>query len=272
MIINEVECKSLITKSKLPDADYVINPYIGCNHGCVYCYAQFMTRFSGHSGEVWGSFIDVKRNGKIKGTFDDKTILIGSVTDPYNPYEKKYTNTRNILQNLVELNSKANIEILTKSPLVLRDIDLLKQLSDIKVGISLSTCDKNFANLTEPYAASPDQRINTIHELKKSNIPVYLFISPIFPYLSDWKNVVAATDGSVDKVCFENLNLRANYRTTVLQIIREHHSNVYPQFVELYSDKYANKKYWENMSAEIHDYMKGKNYKIYFYHKDIKKK
>lgn len=270
MNIREIECKSLITKSKLPDADFVINPYVGCNHGCVYCYARFMCRFSGHGGEQWGSFMDIKRNGSISGKFDGKSVLFGSVTDPYNPLEKKYRATRAALERMRE--SGANIEILTKSPLVLRDIDLLKQMPSIRVGISVSTTDEKLARLIETRAASPRQRIETVKELKNAGIPVYLFISPIFPYLSDWKEVSDSVDGYADKICFENLNLRANYRTPTLQIIKANYPEIYPQFAAVYNDKQRFREYWESEAEKISEHMSGKNYKIYFFHKEIKKK
>jgi len=272
MNIREIECKSLINKSKLPDADYVVNPYVGCNHGCVYCYAQFMCRFSGHNGDEWGSFIDVKRGGKLPKNLDGKSILIGSVTDPYNPLEKKYRATQTAIERLLEHNKSANIEILTKSPLVLRDVDLLKQMPNIRVGISLSTTDEKLARLTEKHAATPKQRLDAACELYKSGIPVYIFISPIFPYLSDWRAVADAADAFADMVCFENLNLRANYRTAVLDLVKADFPEVYPQFSMLYSDKSLLRDYWENEAEQIRKYMNGKKYKLYFFHDEIKKK
>lgn len=119
MKIKEIEVGSYITASKLPDADYVINPYVGCTHKCIYCYAEFMKRFTNHK-EDWGSFLDIKVSdtksdyNKREGT----SILIGSVTDAYNAYEKKYRITREILKNLS--NVKCHVEVLTKSDLVYR--------------------------------------------------------------------------------------------------------------------------------------------------------
>lgn len=273
MKVNEVQCRSFISKSKLPDADYVINPYTGCCHGCVYCYAQYMRRFTDHCDEEWGSFMDVKTDGKflIPKNIQGKTILIGSVTDPYNPLEKKYEATRNILKKLSATETHANIEVLTKSPLVLRDLDLLKSIPDIMVGISLSTMDETFARITEKHAASPKQRIEAIHELYDSGIPVYVFISPIFPYLSDWRGVVDSVGTKVDKLCFENLNLRANYRTDVYNMLQQYYPEVYPRFSALYGNKDMLRLYWENESKEIQQYMAGKNYKLYFFHEEIRK-
>lgn len=271
MNIREIKCKSLITKSKLPDADYVVNPYIGCNHGCVYCYAQFMSRFSGHSGKPWGSFIDVKRGGKLSGKLDGRSVLFGSVTDPYNPLEKKYRVTRDALERLLEQNTCMDVEILTKSPLVLRDVDLLKQFSNFRVGISLSTTDKKFARLTEAHTVSPKRRIDTVRELHTHGISVYVFVSPIFPYLSDWRGVTDSVSEYANQICFENLNLRANYRLDVLNLVRVHYSDVYPQFSKIYSDKDCFCTYWNNEAEQIKKYMGDRNYKLYFFHKENKK-
>ena len=128
MKIEYREAKSIITKSAIPDLDYVINPYVGCQHKCIYCYACFMMRFTNHKGDTWGDFLDIKDYDftKIKpNKYDGKNILLSSVTDPYTPSEKKYKSTRKILKQLI--GTKAKISVLTKSRLVTRDIDLFKQ-------------------------------------------------------------------------------------------------------------------------------------------------
>ncbi|MBU1622838.1 MAG: radical SAM protein, partial [Nanoarchaeota archaeon] len=141
MIIREIQSKSIITKSELPESEYCLNPYIGCSHGCIYCYARFMKRFTGHS-EPWGDFVDIKMNApelarnsvkKIKKA--GGVVLIGSVTDAYQPIEKKYQLTRNVLIEL--LKEDIPISILTKSALVTRDIDLLSQFSCCSVGLTI---------------------------------------------------------------------------------------------------------------------------------------
>ncbi len=119
MKINFRETKNVFTKSNIPGMEFVINPYIGCLHRCIYCYAEFMIRFTGHKGEKWGQFLDIKKYdfSKIKPSrYDGKSILLSSVTDPYLPLEKKYQNTKKILESLV--GTTADIQILTKSKLV----------------------------------------------------------------------------------------------------------------------------------------------------------
>ena len=113
MIIKEINVKDYLTKSNLPSSDYVINPYIGCPHGCKYCYASFMKRFTGHT-EDWGDFIDIKICNKpidLK-KIDNKNVFLSSVTDCYNKYEEEYRITRNILEQLVD--SNCNLSISTK--------------------------------------------------------------------------------------------------------------------------------------------------------------
>ena len=138
MKIRFKEAKSIVTKSNIPGIDYVINPYIGCQHGCIYCYAEFMKRFTDHKGENWGDFLDIKNYSieKIQPEkYDGKTILLSSVTDPYIPLELKYKKTRMILEHLI--GTKAKISILTKSKFAKRDIDIFKKFDNLEFGICL---------------------------------------------------------------------------------------------------------------------------------------
>ena len=145
MIEKEIQVKDYLTKSNLPSSDYVINPYVGCPHGCKYCYASFMKRFTGHK-EEWGTFIDIKRCDKKINTkkLENKTVFLSSVTDCYNKFEEKYKITRRILKELINVN--CNLNISTKSKLILRDIDLLKQMKNLTVSMSINTLDENFKN------------------------------------------------------------------------------------------------------------------------------
>src|SRR3990172_5539619 len=141
LIIREIKAKSILTKSGIPGVDYCINPYVGCSHGCRYCYATFMKKYTGHT-EPWGSFVDVKINApeilqkQLKRAKRGR-VLISSVTDAYQPIESKYKLTRQCLEILLQ--SQFPVDILTKSPLVLRDTDLIKKFKDIEVGITITT-------------------------------------------------------------------------------------------------------------------------------------
>ena len=271
-IIKETVSKNIITKSKLPDTDYVINNYVGCNHGCIYCYAEFMKRFTNHT-EKWGEFLDVKKFNEekfvkyLKKINSDKKILMSSVTDPYNPYEIKYKSTRNILKLFIQANNEhIHLEILTKSLLIFRDIDLLKKIKNITVGISLNTLNDNLRRQIEPCAGSIKSRIEILKKLKGENIPVYLFISPIFPMLTQLEEIIATCKDTVDFIYFENLNLRGRYKKTILDFI----SKNFPEYSQLYQDIYTKnkKEYWYLLMEDINRLCKiyDIKYKTFFFH------
>ena len=250
MVEKEVVVKDLVTKSNLPASDYVINPYVGCPHGCRYCYACFMKRFTNHS-EAWGSFIDIKRCDKpiSKKKLQGKSVFLSSVTDCYNPFEEKYENTRKILKQLISIDCELNIS--TKSQLILRDIDLLKQCKNLKVSVSVNTLDEQFKSDMDR-ASSIGKRLETIETLHENGIYTVLFMSPIFPGITDYKEIIVKTHRFVDEYWFENLNLRGSYKQDILSYIK----NAYPQLVELYDEIYVkgNMGFWNNLSVEIEEY------------------
>ena len=269
MKVNKIKTQSYLTKSNLPASDYVINPYVGCLHSCKYCYACFMKRFTGHT-EEWGNFIDVKECDnlidikKLKG----KSLFISSVTDCYNPIEKEYKVTRKILDQIKE--ADCEIDITTKSSLVLRDVDLIKQMKNVLVAISINTLDENFKNDMDK-ASSINDRMETLKILHKEGIKTVLFMSPIFPEITDFKAIIEKTKDFVSEYWFENLNLRGSYKGKILDYIKIK----YPQFYEVY-DKIYNKNdrtYWQELAFEIDDYCinNGVKFKNYFYHEEIRK-
>lgn len=272
MKVNEINAKKLIVKSNLPASDYVINPYVGCTHNCKYCYASFMRRFTGHLDDEWGTFLDVK-NCECKSlprNLSGKTVLLSSVTDPYNPYEKKYHSSREALMLL--RNTGAHVEVLTKSDLVLSDIDVLKQISDIKVGISMNTLDDEFRKDIEPGAPSIERRLKALKQLYNEGISTYVMLSPIFPGITDINLIVNEVKEYVPEIAFENLNLRGVSKTYIFEYIR----NKKPQLLPLYESIYTHKdnSYWNEMETLIHTIQNENPHNKfinYFYHEKIKK-
>ncbi len=270
MKISTVKAKSILVKSNLPASDYVANPYAGCVHNCRYCYASFMKRFTGH-GEDWGTFLDVKDydSDNIPRLLKGKTVLLSSVTDPYNPYEMKYRKSREVLERLSD--TEAHVEILSKSDLMVKDIDLLKRIPDLSVGISLNTLDDDFRRDMEPGAPSVQRRLKALEALHAEGITTYLFISPIFPYITDIRAIMEAANDSVDKICFENLNLRGSAKGEIIGYIAEK----YPQYLDGYKLIYnkGDLFYWEQIKADVE--AMSEQYSIplvnYFYHAKIKK-
>ena len=270
MVVNEINVMDYLTKSNLPTSDYVINPYVGCTHGCKYCYASFMKRFTGHK-ENWGDFIDIKRCNKpidLK-KISVKNLFLSSVTDCYNQYEKDYCITRNILEQLV--NSDCNLSISTKSKLILRDIDLLKQMKNLVVCMSINTLNEKFRSDMDN-ASTIKERMDTLKELHDNGIYTVLFMSPIFPYITEWKEIIDQTKDYIDEYWFENLNLRGSYKKEILDYIKINYSNLYSDYNDIYLNK--NNKYWEELAEEINNYCNQNtlNYTNYFYHKELVKK
>ncbi len=269
--ISEVTVKSYISPSKLPETDYVINPYTGCPHKCIYCYGEFMKRFTKHAGDEWGDFLDVKICEKKMNyeKFAGSKILFGSVTDAYNPYERKYGVTRSILKKLQ--NSYAKIEILTKSNLVTRDIDILKNMKNLRVGLSMNSLNNPFIRQTEPRAPIVAKRIEALWQLKAAGIDTYLFMSPIFPGITEWKEIIKTAMPCANAFYFENLNLRAVYKPRVFKYISGNFNHLIPLYEEIYKRK--NNEYWEELRSKIESFCKEQelNYKFYFHHEKIKK-
>ena len=269
MKIKEVKVKSIVVKSRLPEGDFVINPYIGCQHGCVYCYARFMKRFTGHK-EPWGSFLDVKINApdlipKNTGKYKNRSITIGSVTDPYQPAERKYKITRKILEKLIPL-QPGFLDLMTKSDLVLRDIDLFKKFKTCIIAISLAFLDDRIRKELEPGAVSVDRRLNVLKELHKAGIQTALFISPIFPFLTNWQEIIKRTKDFVNEFWFENLNLYPSIRDEIHKFLRKNKPELVKEYKKIYS---TDSNYWYDEEKRIREFCQNNkiNCRIYFHHK-----
>jgi len=267
MKIKEIQASSIITKSNLPDTDYVINPYVGCAHSCIYCYARFIKRFTGHA-EEWGKFVDVKINApdlipakttKYKG----KSIFLASVTDAYLPLEKKYQLTRKILKKLIPLQPDLGVQ--TKSDLVLRDIDLLKQFKNCEVGFTITTLDDNLRKEIEPFTSPVKNRITALEKLKRAKIKTYVFIGPILPFLTDWKKIILETKHCSDFYMFENLNVAGSICGSVKNWLKNKHTYLLKEYERICFSK---SDYWDKIEEEIKQFCKKEkvNYKIYFHH------
>jgi DNA repair photolyase len=203
MNIREIQSKSVLSKSEV--YDYVVNPYVGCQHACSYCYARFMKRFTGHR-EPWGEFVDAKINApevlakevlrKPRGT-----VWLSGVCDPYQPLEGKYRLTRACLGILVE--SGWPVVIQTRSPLVLRDLDLLKRGATLEAGFSIGTSDDEVRKAFEPLAPPIEERLRALGELRRGGVRTYAMIAPILPGAEE---LVERLADRVDRVIVDRMN------------------------------------------------------------------
>lgn len=260
MTIKEIKCKSILTKSKLPGCDYVINPYSGCLMNCVYCYSRFIKRFTGHK-EPWGSYVDVKINApevlekEIKHA-KKGMVFLSSITDAYQPIEKKYKLTRKILEILLE--HQFPVAILTKSTLVLRDIDLFKKFDDITVGVSISSLAESIKDF-EPVAALPKERIKILQTLHKNKINTYAHIGPILPGFTDLPKIFEAIKEIVSDIWLESFNTTGENWTGVEKILKRKYPELLPKYKETFFTK-EKESYLGELKREISNL--SKEYKI----------
>lgn len=203
MIVREILAKSVLSPSKV--YDYAVNPYVGCGHACRYCYAAFMRRFTGHR-ERWGAFLDVKIRApallareverKRKGR-----VWLSGVCDPYQAAEQKYGLTRQCLAILLEHQWPVTIQ--TKSPLVLRDREILERGGESEVGFSVTTADERIRRLFEPGAPPIRERIHALDVLHSRGIRTFAMIAPLLPGAD---RLIEELPGKVDYLLIDRLN------------------------------------------------------------------
>lgn len=203
ILVKDVQAKSILSKSKI--FDYTINAYIGCEHGCAYCYARFIKRFTGHR-ENWGKFVDVKTNAAelLKREITKKEprrVWISGLCDAYQPIEKSRKITRACLEILAEHDWPVTIQ--TKSPLVIRDLDLLKKLNDVEVGFSIGTGSEKIRELFEPKSPSVIERIKALRQLHREGVKTFAMIAPLLPRAEDLPPQLA---GNVDRILIDKMN------------------------------------------------------------------
>jgi DNA repair photolyase len=203
MKINEIQSKTILSASKIHD--YVINPYIGCENGCLYCYARFIKKFTGHN-EPWGQFVDAKINAAdlLKVEILKKkrgSVWLSGLCDPYQPLEAEYKLTRKCLEILTFY--RWPVVIQTRSSLVLRDLDILKGAENFEVGLSITTADDEIRKIFEPNATSIPERLDTLGKLHRAGIRTYAMIAPMLPGAEALANALA---GKADYILIDRMN------------------------------------------------------------------
>jgi len=213
--ITEITAKTALVRSKIPGVPFVINPYLGCGHGCRYCYAVFMRRYSRrHPQAPWGSFVEVKVNiaevlrGELRRKKQRSQAFLSSVCDPYQPVELKYRLTRHCLELLKEYGW--GISILTRSPLVCRDLDILTAAPEVSVGLSIPTDDDRVRKILEPQAPPIGARVAALRRLKEAGLAPWVFIAPMLPMNPARLHELLAP--YVSRVMLDPLNYRGQVR------------------------------------------------------------
>ncbi len=246
--ITEVTCKNALVKSGIEGVDYALNPYTGCQHACVYCYAEFMKKYTNHK-EDWGDFVDVKVNVAERLQHQVKKIKsgrvqMGTVTDAYQPIEERFRLARECLEVLVV--SDLPVSIQTKSDLILRDIDILRKMKDREVGFTITCPDPEVERIFEPRASDLERRFEAVKKLVKDGIPTFIFFGPILPFFSDHPESLSLLFNrlrktGVKKIYLDKMNYLKGKRRKINRVL----GDGYPQALRFYDgvmeceDEYA---------------------------------
>ncbi len=241
MRTSEILCKTALSRSGL--ADYALNCYVGCQHACRYCYARYMARFTNHE-EEWGEFVDVRVNiaEVLRRQLRRKrvgSVMISSVCDGWQPLEEKYGLTRECLRLLVGYGY--DVCILSKSALVMRDLDILAGKGNVELGMTVSTFDEGLRQIIEPMASPTAQRFQSLQAAAEKGVNVWLFMGPLLPFLSDTEENIAglmreASKLPLARLYVDKLNLRPGVWQSLKGMLLEHFPRLVPRYQEVLFD------------------------------------
>jgi DNA repair photolyase len=246
--VREAPCKSVINRVQGMPFDWSINPYRGCRHACVYCYARPTHEYLGMNGaDEFQEVIFAKTNAPEvvrrelgRRSWRGDNVVIGTATDPYQQAESKYRITRGILEAFRDFHNP--VSITTKSPMVLRDLDLLEKLArhtDVTVHFTVTTMDEDLWRKIEPTTSKPHKRIEAMQTLRKHGIRSGIFLSPVLPGLTDNTPhleavIAAAAEAGADFLFSQVLRLGPGISEYYLPFVDAEFPALTPLYRELY--------------------------------------
>lgn len=261
----EIFCKTALNrlKRRIPYR-WDLNIYRGCEHGCKYCYAMYSHDYLGSKNYHKDIYIKTNIIEQLEKELSDpgwerEIVNIGGVTDSYQPVEEYYQMMPEILKLLIKHKTPAIIS--TKSDLILRDFDLIDELSKltyINVASTVTTTDEKLRKLIEPGGVSSERRFEMLKVFRKTNASVGLHVMPIIPFLTDgYKNIDSlfnmAKDSAVHYVLTGTLYLRGKTRTLFFDFIKKEFPDLYQNYLTLYRTGGANKIYKESLYKVVHE-------------------
>jgi DNA repair photolyase len=255
VVVREVECKSLLNQSAI--SDYSFNCYTGCANGCVYCYARFMQRFHPHA-ETWGQFVDVKVNAVNVLARQVRRLPPGSVftcsaCDGWQEAEREYELTRRCCRMLLEAGFHLNV--LTKSDLVLRDLDIFRG-HDVGLGVTITTADEAKAKLWEPGASPVSARVRILREAKAAGLKTAIALAPLLPAISDTPEALRdlfslAGEADVDHIWTDAMNPRPKVWPSVQGFLRRMEPKLVEHYRRLLFDATCRAQYEDELSQRV---------------------
>lgn len=267
-----MQAKTILNPVKAPSMpfDWSINPYRGCQHGCSFCYARSTHSFLGIAADdSFQNHIFMKSDApavlreqikkRLRGSkriVNWEPIAIGTATDPYQQIESKAMLTRGCMEVLAEF--QIPVSITTRSPLILRDLDLLRKLPIISINMSISTLNNTVWRQFEPSTPSPAKRLDTVERLTAEGIPTGVFIAPILPYITDSEAdlqelIAAAAQAGAQFIMPSYLRLStAPVKVWFFQTLGQHYPQLTERYAQLYhSTAYAPPSYREPIMNKI---------------------
>jgi len=267
IIFEEIECKSIINRVQANGMPFrwSINPYRGCQHACVYCFARGTHQYLGYdSGRDFESRIVVKMNAAAvlrqqlrRPGWDRELILLGTACDPYQQAEMKYGITRGILEVLLQFEQP--VHMLTKSPNVLRDLELWSRLAavtDAQIAFSVPTLDEEVWKKLEPGTSRPIKRLQALQQLVKAGVPCGVMLAPVVPGITDDEPhieavVRAAAEHGARFIAPNVLHLQPGTKEWFMPALREAYPHLLPRYERLYRGSYAPRHYTEEVLAKV---------------------
>lgn len=256
MAVREIMAKSVLTKSGI--SDYCVNCYVGCLHGCLYCYARFMKRFTGHD-EEWGKFLDVRVNApellarEVRRRKPGR-VFVSSVCDAYQPAERRYKLTRECVKVLIDAGFHAGV--LTKSKLVTRDFDIMQGHENCDVGCTLTTMDEQLRFRIEPGASPTRERIAALEEACSRGIRAWAFLGPFMPGLSDTDEALDALFAAVAPLPLthmyaDKLNPKPGVWSCIVPFLKRHHPELIESYRRFFFDEQEYRAYCEDLGNRL---------------------
>jgi len=211
--VKAIPCKSALSRSTLPGLTYTFNPYVGCQHGCLYCYVPDVLKGRVSSSE-WGREVLVKEGVLDRLRADLRRLRPGvvgvsTVTDPYQPVERSLGMTRAALSMFRDAGFPVSVQ--TKSSLVLRDLDVMKR-GDFEVGMTVTSMDDAFRRRFEPGASPPEERAHALEEVSSKGVRTWIFYGPIIPGFNDSpeeiESIASLAQRTKSRILYDRLNIK----------------------------------------------------------------
>lgn len=257
MEIREVAAQRILNPTSIDLGDYVINPYKGCAFSCLYCYAQF-NKVAMRDSRKWGSYIDIRLNSPLLLEREllkkkPKKVLLGSTTECFQPCEKKYALTKKILALLNKYNIK--FSILTRAPLITESINELQKGNCNTVYFTVNNFSSELKKLLEPASPNFEDRYTAVKKLKKANINVIPYFSPILPFVSDLEHIFLKFR-NFDRIDFEGLNFNLGNINKAIDAISKTNPKLTEKYKRLLSDNSFYNNTWDEIQVIIGDLSK----------------